>query len=70
MLFAVVGCVNVRITTWPPPIDPCPTEADVEDLGFYMPQPKNDVLLLEIYELLGRFSDAAAYCEAAEAGLK
>jgi len=70
MLFGAVGCVNVKILTWPPPIDPCPTAEDVEELGYLMPKPKNDALLLELWELLTRFSDAASYCEAAEAGLK
>ena len=64
------GCVTVRVVDFPPPENPCPTEADVEDLARLLPQPQGAMGALLVEELATKFIDAAAYCQTGEARLR
>jgi len=62
--------VTVRVVDFPPPENPCPTKADVEELASLLPRPADPLSLIRIEHLGMRFIDAAAYCQTAEERLR
>jgi hypothetical protein len=65
-----VACVTVRVVDFPPPENPCPTQADIEELARLLPQPKGALGAIHIDELALKFVDAASYCQVAEKRLR
>lgn len=65
-------CVTVRIVSFPPPEDPCPTEEDVETLAGLLPQPEDLTPreAVRVEELGQKFIGAAGYCQAGEERLR
>ena len=61
----LLGCAGVPDPTWPPPIYPCPTSADVIRLAALLPLPVDPLDAIEIDALASRFVGAAAYCAVA-----
>ena len=61
----LLGCVGVHNPTWPPPLYPCPTSADIIRLAELLPLPVDPLDAIEIDALASRFVGAAAYCAVA-----
>lgn len=74
MLCAGAGCASVRVSSFPPPQDPCPSEADLELVGVLLGdaagRSKSEAYRLELQALGVRLADAAAYCQTAEVFLR
>ena len=61
----LLGCAGVPDPTWPPPLYPCPTAADVIRLAELLPDPDDPIDAIEMDALASRFVGAAAYCSVA-----
>jgi len=68
----VAGCVTVKIAAIPPPEREIATEADMEEVGTLLPDPRTLTAerVLHYQGLLFRLSESVAYAEMAERRLK
>lgn len=69
--FYAAGCVHqTRISSFPPPLDPCPTEADLELIGVLLAdaakRSTSEGYRVELQAVGVRLADASAYCAVAE----
>lgn len=64
-----LGCPKSPPSSWPPPSDPCPTQADVDRLTDWIGARAKGQKAAEIMRLrdeLDRWFTAASYCQEAE----
>ena len=66
----LLGCVTVPDPVFPPPIYPCPTQADVIKLAELLAHPVDPIEAIELDALASRFIGSAAYCQVAEVHLR
>ena len=65
-----LGCTSIQIVNHPPPLAPCPTEAQEDMLADLMPIPDDFALALAIERSNEAFIQAASYCRESEKRLR
>ena len=64
------GCITVKIQSFPAPLEPCMTEADLLKLQAMIPKPLTDGGKQLRNDLLDRVAAETAYCQTAEERLR
>jgi hypothetical protein len=66
----VVGCQTTKVVNFPPPDEPCATEADLDRLDEWIPAPVDIQTALDIDDTMGRVMYSVSYCQEGEERLR
>lgn len=67
---AASGCITVKIQSFPAPLEPCTTEAELLELQAMIPKQETDAAKERKVYLMNRVAGDVSYCQTAEERLR